>query len=84
VAVISYDLYVVGYADMEVWKYNKQNKVWSTIGRFPGRVGLMINGSLTLRACGDRFIIIEACGDRHIKVYSWVLSGGPPELTLGV
>ncbi|KAG5610109.1 hypothetical protein H5410_021390 [Solanum commersonii] len=51
---------------------------------YAGKVGLMINRSLTLRACVDRLIIIEASGDRRIKVYSWVLSGGPPELTLGV
>ncbi|XP_016513438.1 F-box/kelch-repeat protein SKIP11 [Nicotiana tabacum] len=85
VAVVNNELYAADYADMEVRKYDKQNKAWVTIGRLPERAGSMNGWGLAFRACGDRLIVIggpRAMGEGIIEVNSWVPSEGPPQWNL--
>ncbi|KAJ8563066.1 hypothetical protein K7X08_031518 [Anisodus acutangulus] len=85
VAVVNNDLYAADYADMEVRKYDKQNKAWDTIGRLPERAASMNGWGLAFRACGDKLIVIggpRAMGEGHIEVNSWVPSEGPPQWNL--
>ncbi|KAK9675829.1 hypothetical protein RND81_11G034400 [Saponaria officinalis] len=82
VAVVNNDLYAADYAVMEVKKYNKETKAWTTVGRLPERAGSMNGWGLAFRACGDRVIVIggpRGHGEGVIEVNSWVPSGGPPE-----
>ncbi|XP_075096890.1 F-box/kelch-repeat protein SKIP11-like [Nicotiana tabacum] len=85
VAVVNNELYAADYADMEVRKYDKQNKEWVTIGRLPERAASMNGWGLAFRACGDRLIVIggpRAIGEGYIEVNSWVPSEGPPQWNL--
>nr|XP_009772682.1 PREDICTED: F-box/kelch-repeat protein SKIP11-like [Nicotiana sylvestris] len=79
VAVVDNELYAADYADMEVRKYDKQNKAWVTIGRLPERAASMYGWGLAFRACGNRLIVIGGPkgGAEYIEVNSWVPSEGP-------
>uniref|UniRef100_M0ZSW6 Kelch repeat-containing F-box family protein n=1 Tax=Solanum tuberosum TaxID=4113 RepID=M0ZSW6_SOLTU len=57
VAVVNSELYAIGYANMEVRKYDKKIKAWATIRRLP-RAASMDDRGLAFRACGDRLIVI--------------------------
>ncbi|XP_057448265.1 F-box/kelch-repeat protein At1g26930-like [Lotus japonicus] len=85
VAVVNDELYAADYADMEVKKYNKDRKVWLTIGRLPERAVSMNGWGLAFRACGDRLIVIggpRTHGEGFIELNSWVPSEGPPQWRL--
>ncbi|KAM7250681.1 hypothetical protein ACFE04_022564 [Oxalis oulophora] len=84
-AVVNDQLYAADYADMEVRKYDKERKMWFTIGRLPERAGSMNGWGLAFRACGDRLIVIggpKASGEGFIELNSWVPSEGPPQWDL--
>lgn len=85
IAVVNNQLYAADHADMEVRKYDKDNKVWVTIGRLPERADSMYGWGLAFRACGDRLIVIGGprnAGEGFIEVNSWVPSGDPPQWEL--
>ncbi|KAG9155541.1 hypothetical protein Leryth_009953 [Lithospermum erythrorhizon] len=82
VAVVNNELYAADYAEMAVRKYDKVNRVWTTVGRLPERAASMNGWGLAFRACGDRLIVIggpRAVGEGFIEVNSWVPSEGPPQ-----
>ncbi|KAF7828073.1 F-box/kelch-repeat protein [Senna tora] len=85
VAVVNNELYAANYADMEVKKYDKERKLWLTIGRLPERVVSMNGWGLAFRACGNRLIVIggpRTHGEGFIELNSWVPSEGPPQWNL--
>lgn len=85
VAVVNNELYAADYADMEVKKYDKERRLWSTIGRLPERANSMNGWGLAFRACGDRLIVIggpRPSGEGFIELNSWVPSEGPPQWNL--
>ncbi|BAT99269.1 hypothetical protein LR48_Vigan06g103400 [Vigna angularis] len=85
VAVVNDELYAADYADMEVKKYDKEEKVWITIGRLPERAVSMNGWGLAFRACGDKLIVIggpRTHGEGFIELNSWVPSAGPPQWDL--
>ncbi|KAI3467369.1 hypothetical protein Pfo_024032 [Paulownia fortunei] len=85
IAVVNNELYAADYADMEVRRYNKDNRVWITVGRLPERADSMYGWGLAFRACGDRLIVIGGprnAGEGFIEVNSWVPSEGPPQWDL--
>ncbi|KAE9615523.1 putative kelch-type beta propeller [Lupinus albus] len=85
VAVVNNELYAADYADMEVKKYDKQRKLWITIGRLPERAMSMNGWGLAFRACGNRLIVIggpRTHGEGYIELNSWVPSEGPPQWNL--
>ncbi|KAL9328214.1 hypothetical protein ACSQ67_003217 [Phaseolus vulgaris] len=85
VAVVNDELYAADYADMEVKKYDKEGKVWLTIGRLPERAVSMNGWGLAFRACGDKLIVIggpRTHGEGFIELNSWVPSEGPPHWDL--
>ncbi|CAK9137110.1 unnamed protein product [Ilex paraguariensis] len=85
VAVVNNELYAADYADMEVRKYDKDARVWITVGRLPERAVSMNGWGLAFRACGDRLIVIggpRAMGEGFIEVNSWVPTEGPPQWNL--
>ncbi|XP_019164973.1 PREDICTED: F-box/kelch-repeat protein At1g26930-like [Ipomoea nil] len=82
IAVVNDQLYAADYAEMVVRKYDKDNRVWFTIGRLPERANSMNGWGLAFRACGDKLIVIggpRATGPGFIEVNSWVPGEGPPE-----
>jgi hypothetical protein len=85
VAVVNNELYAADYADMEVKKYNKDTKLWITMGRLPERAASMNGWGLAFRACGNRLIVIggpRSHGEGFIELNSWVPSEGPPQWNL--
>ncbi|KAL0692729.1 hypothetical protein Bca4012_059909 [Brassica carinata] len=86
VAVVNNQLYATDHADMEVRKYDKENKKWLTVGRLPERAGSVNGWGLAFRACGERLIVIGGprnSGGGFIELNSWIPSeGGPPQWTL--
>lgn len=84
VAVVNNQLYAADYADMEVKKYDKERKLWGTVGRLPERAMSLHGWGVAFRACGDRLIVIGGprSGENFIEVNSWVPSEGPPEWKL--
>ncbi|CAL9248881.1 unnamed protein product [Arabidopsis halleri] len=86
VAVVNNQLYAADHADMEVRKYDKENKKWLTVGRLPERAGSVNGWGLAFRACGERLIVIggpKYSGGGFIELNSWIPSdGGPPQWTL--
>ncbi|CAH8363573.1 unnamed protein product [Eruca vesicaria subsp. sativa] len=87
VAVVNNQLYAADHADMEVRKYDKEEKRWFTVGRLPERAGLVNGWGLAFRACGERLIVIggprSSGGGGFIELNSWIPSnGGPPQWTL--
>ncbi|CAL5431034.1 unnamed protein product [Camellia sinensis] len=81
VAVVDNELYAADYARMEVRKYEKERRVWVTVGRLPERAASMNGWGLAFRACGQRLICIggpRSAGEGFIEVNSWVPSEGPP------
>ncbi|CAI8587860.1 unnamed protein product [Vicia faba] len=85
VAVVNNELYAADYADMEVKKYDKERKLWNTIGRLPERAVSMNGWGLAFRACGNRLIVIggpRTHGEGFIELNSWVPSEGPPQWRL--
>ncbi|KAK7386962.1 hypothetical protein VNO78_27374 [Psophocarpus tetragonolobus] len=85
VAVVNNELYAADYADMEVKKYDKERRLWVTIGRLPERAVSMNGWGLAFRACGDRLIVIggpRTHGEGFIELNSWVPSQGPPQWNL--
>ncbi|KAK7307120.1 hypothetical protein VNO77_39906 [Canavalia gladiata] len=85
VAVVNNELYAADYADMEVKKYDKDRKLWFTIGRLPERAVSMNGWGLAFRACGNRLIVIggpRTHGEGFIELNSWVPSEGPPQWDL--
>lgn len=85
VAVVNNDLYAADYADMVVRKYNKERRLWLTVGRLPDRAVSMNGWGLAFRACGDRLIVIggpRALGEGFIEINAWVPSEGPPQWNL--
>ncbi|KAL3824146.1 hypothetical protein ACJIZ3_020175 [Penstemon smallii] len=85
IAVVNNELYAADHADMEVRKYDKNNKSWITIGRLPERADSMYGWGLAFRACGDRLIVIGGprnSGEGFIEVNSWVPREGPPQWDL--
>ena len=84
VAVVDNELYAADYADMEVKKYDKEWKLWNTVGRLPERAMSMHGWGVAFRACGNRLIVIGGprSGESFIEVNSWVPSEGPPEWKL--
>ncbi|CAH9115184.1 unnamed protein product [Cuscuta europaea] len=82
IAVVNNQLYAADYADMVVRKYDKENRVWFTIGRLPERADSMNGWGLAFRACGDSLIVIggpRATSPGFIEVNSWIPSEGPPQ-----
>ncbi|XP_050375204.1 F-box/kelch-repeat protein SKIP11-like [Argentina anserina] len=85
VAVVNNDLYAADYADMEVRKYDKERRLWITVGRLPERAVSMNGWGLAFRACGDRLIVIGGprnLGEGFIEINAWVPSEGPPQWNL--
>lgn len=86
IAVVNNELYAAGYADMDVRRYNKETRVWVTIGRLPERADSTYGWGLAFRACGDHLIVIGGprnSGEGFIEVNAWVPSeGGPPRWDL--
>ncbi|KAK7362246.1 hypothetical protein VNO77_04356 [Canavalia gladiata] len=85
VAVVNNELYAADYADMEVKKYDKERRLWFTIGRLPERAVSMNGWGLAFRACGNRLIVIggpRTHGEGFIELNSWVPSEGPPQWNL--
>ncbi|GAA0183361.1 oxidase [Lithospermum erythrorhizon] len=85
IAVVNNELYAADCADMEVRKYDKNNRVWVTVGMLPERAASMNGWGLAFRACGDRLIVIggpRAMGEGFIEVNSWVPSESPPQWDL--
>ncbi|KAK2375135.1 F-box/kelch-repeat protein [Trifolium repens] len=58
IAVVNNELYAADYADMEVKKYDKERKLWITIGRLPEQAMSMNGWGLAFRACGNMLIVI--------------------------
>lgn len=82
VAVVNNELYAADYADMEVRKYEKESRLWLTVGRLPERAVSMNGWGLAFRACGDKLVVIggpRALGEGFIELNSWVPSEGPPQ-----
>ncbi|KAM7464536.1 hypothetical protein LguiA_032657 [Lonicera macranthoides] len=82
VAVVDNELYAADYADMEVRKYDKDKRVWVTVGRLPERADSVNGWGLAFRACGHRLIVIggpRAMGETFVEVNSWVPREGPPQ-----
>ncbi|XP_052171840.1 F-box/kelch-repeat protein SKIP11-like [Diospyros lotus] len=85
VAVVDNELYAADHARMEVRKYDKERRVWVTVGRLPERAASMNGWGLAFRACGRQLICIggpRSAGEGFIEVNSWVPSEGPPEWKL--
>ncbi|KAK4784615.1 hypothetical protein SAY86_018983 [Trapa natans] len=85
VAVVNNELYAADYADMEVRKYDKQERAWCTVGRLPERAASMNGWGVAFRACGDRLIVIggpRAAGEGFIEVNAWAPREGPPQWNL--
>ncbi|PSR85053.1 F-box/kelch-repeat protein [Actinidia chinensis var. chinensis] len=85
VAVVDNELYAADHASMEVRKYDKERRVWVTVGRLPERAASTNGWGLAFRACGHRLICIggpRASGEGFIEVNSWVPSEGPPDWNL--
>ncbi|KAK4753576.1 hypothetical protein SAY87_001680 [Trapa incisa] len=85
VAVVNNELYAADYADMEVRKYDKKHRVWSTVGRLPERTASMNGWGLAFRACGDNLIVIggpRTSGEGFIEVNAWAPKEGPPRWNL--
>ncbi|XP_048440961.1 F-box/kelch-repeat protein SKIP11-like [Pyrus x bretschneideri] len=85
VAVVNNELYAADYADMEVRKYDKERRVWLTVGRLPERAASMNGWGLAFRACGDRLIVIggpRALGEGFIEINAWAPGEGPPQWNL--
>ncbi|KAI4386369.1 hypothetical protein MLD38_004305 [Melastoma candidum] len=75
VAVVNNELYAANYADMEVRKYDKARRVWSSIGRLPERADSMYGWGLAFRACGDSLIVIggpSTHNESYIELNAWV------------
>ncbi|XP_022151231.1 F-box/kelch-repeat protein SKIP11 [Momordica charantia] len=84
-AVVNNELYAADHTDMEVRKYDKRRREWSTVGRLPERAVSTNGWGLAFRACGDRLIVIggpRAMGEGYIELNSWVPSEGPPRWDL--
>ncbi|CAN1349075.1 F-box/kelch-repeat protein SKIP11 [Linum perenne] len=84
-AVVNKQLYAADHNDMEVKRYDKEGKVWVTVGRLPERACSMNGWGLAFRACGDRLIVIggpRTPGEGFIELNSWVPSEGPPQWDL--
>ncbi|KAK4763712.1 hypothetical protein SAY87_013150 [Trapa incisa] len=86
VAVVNNELYSADCADMEVRRYDKKRKVWSTIGRLPERAASMNGWGLAFRACGDNLVVISGprtAGEGIIEVNAWSpKEEGPPRWNL--
>ncbi|CAN8266706.1 unnamed protein product [Cochlearia groenlandica] len=87
VAVVNNQLYATDPTDMEVKKYDKEKKKWSTVGRLPERAGSVNGWGLAFRACGERLIVIggpKNSGGGFIELNSWIPGedGDPPQWTL--
>ncbi|XP_009360358.2 F-box/kelch-repeat protein SKIP11 isoform X1 [Pyrus x bretschneideri] len=85
VAVVNNELYAADYADMEVRKYDKERRVWLTVGRLPERAASMNGWGLAFRACGDQLIVIggpRALVEGFIEINAWVPGEGPPQWNL--
>ncbi|KAL7148992.1 hypothetical protein ABFS83_05G010600 [Erythranthe nasuta] len=85
IAVVDNQLYAADHADMEVRRYDKENRVWVTVGRLPERADSTYGWGLAFRACGDRLIVIGGprnSGEGFIEVNSWVPREGPPQWDL--
>ncbi|CAA2955284.1 F-box/kelch-repeat protein SKIP11-like isoform X2 [Olea europaea var. sylvestris] len=85
IAVVNNELYAADYADMALRKYDKNNKVWITVGRLPERADSTNGWGLAFRACGDRLIVIggpRTVGQGYIEVNAWVPIEGPPQWVL--
>ncbi|XP_024170925.1 F-box/kelch-repeat protein At1g74510 [Rosa chinensis] len=84
-AVVNNKLYAADYAEQEVRKYDKERKVWVTIGRLPERTSSMNGWGVAFRACGNRLIVIggpRGSSVGQIEVNSWVPDEGPPQWNL--
>ncbi|CAN0925946.1 F-box/kelch-repeat protein SKIP11 [Linum grandiflorum] len=80
-AVVNNELYAADHNDMEVKRYDKERKVWVSLGRLPDRACSMNGWGLAFRACGDRLIVIggpRTSGEGFIELNSWVPSEGSP------
>ncbi|KAL1828803.1 F-box/kelch-repeat protein At1g26930 [Daucus carota subsp. sativus] len=85
VAVVDNELYAANYAEMEVRKYDKNRRIWETVGRLPERADSMNGWGLAFRACGDRLIVIggpRAAGEGFIEINAWAPKDGPPQWNL--
>ncbi|XAR56019.1 hypothetical protein NMG60_11036298 [Bertholletia excelsa] len=85
VAVVDNQLYAADHAQMEVRKYDKEGRVWHTVGRLPEGVASMNGWGLAFRACGNKLICIggpRTMGEGFIEVNSWIPSEGNPEWNL--
>ncbi|KAK4779685.1 hypothetical protein SAY87_015791 [Trapa incisa] len=86
VAVVNNELYAADHADMEVRKYDKKRKVWSTLGKLPERVASMNGWGMAFRACGDSLVVIggpRTAGEGIIEINAWSpKEGGPPRWNL--
>ncbi|XP_058096559.1 F-box/kelch-repeat protein SKIP11 [Magnolia sinica] len=86
VAVVNNELYAADYAEKELRKYDKDKKLWITLGRLPERAVSMNGWGLAFRACGERLIVIGgprgSGGGGLIELNSWVPNDRPPEWDL--
>lgn len=86
VGVVNNELYAAHYARQEVWKYDKKNNVWITLGRLPERPASVNGWGLAFRACGEQLIVIggpRALGGGVIELHSWAPKPGePPEWSM--
>ncbi|XP_030447554.1 F-box/kelch-repeat protein SKIP11-like isoform X2 [Syzygium oleosum] len=77
VAVVNNELYSADYANMEVRKYDKVQRMWFPVGRLPESAASTYGWGLAFRACGDSLIVIGG-PQNFIELNSWVPSEGPP------
>ncbi|XP_030545027.1 F-box/kelch-repeat protein SKIP11-like [Rhodamnia argentea] len=81
VAVVNNELYSADYANMEVRKYDKVQRIWFPVGRLPESAASTYGWGLAFRACGDSLIVIGG-PQNFIELNSWVPSEGPPRWNL--
>ncbi|WVZ24401.1 hypothetical protein V8G54_002945 [Vigna mungo] len=85
IPIVNNELYAADYADMEVKKYDKDRRLWRSIGRLPERVVSMNGWGLAFRACGDKLIVIggpRTHGEGFIELNSCVPGEGPLQWNL--
>ncbi|KAL3513200.1 hypothetical protein ACH5RR_025917 [Cinchona calisaya] len=84
-AVVKNELYAAYYDEKEVWKYNKQRNLWTTIGRLPEQATSMNGWGLAFRACGNQLVVIggpRALNGGFIEINAWEPNEGLPHWTL--
>jgi len=82
-AVVKNELYAAFYSENELRKYDKGRNLWSTVGNLPEEAFFKDDFGLSLRAYGDKLILIVIePGFGGIEVYDCVPDEGPPQWSL--